>query len=128
MLLTTDAIVDASQVVEAPHFYKPAHQSIFAAIGKLFDAGQPIDVVTVTNQLHAEGHANIGTGDLMSLSAGTPAATNAEHYAEIVELARTITGCDAVLFYSALLRSPEMKRACWQDIQLAMAELGLPRR
>jgi len=25
-----------------------------------------------------------------------------------------------------LLRSPHMKRACWEDIQLAMAELGLP--
>ena len=25
-----------------------------------------------------------------------------------------------------LLRSPNMKKACWEDIQLAMAELGLP--
>ena len=24
-----------------------------------------------------------------------------------------------------LLRSPHMKKACWEDIQLAMAELGL---
>ena len=27
-----------------------------------------------------------------------------------------------------LLRSPGMKRACWEDIQLAMRELGLPPR
>ncbi len=25
-----------------------------------------------------------------------------------------------------LLRSPGMKKECWKDIQLAMAELGLP--
>ena len=36
------------------------------------------------------------------------AAIEAVHYAEITDLARTLSGCDAVLFYPALLRSPEM--------------------
>ena len=86
MLLTTDAIIDASQVVEASHFYKPVHQSIFAAIRSLYDRGEAVDVVTVSDELARAGvDPNVaGTGALMALSAGTPAATNAAHYARIV--------------------------------------------
>ncbi|MEM7093184.1 MAG: replicative DNA helicase [Actinomycetota bacterium] len=86
MLLTTDAIVDASQIVDASHFYKPVHQSIFAAVRSLYDRGEAVDVVTVSDELARAGvDASVaGTGALMSLSAGTPAATNASHYARIV--------------------------------------------
>ena len=86
MLLTTDAIVDASQIVEAAHFYKPVHQSIFEAIRLLYERGEAVDVITVNDELKRAGvdDAIVGTGALMSLSAGTPAATNATHYARIV--------------------------------------------
>ena len=86
MLLTTDAIIDASQIVEAEHFYKPAHQSIYRAITALYGRGDAIDVITVNDELTRAGiDQNVaGTGALMSLSAGTPAATNASHYARIV--------------------------------------------
>ena len=86
MLLTTDAIIDASQIVEAEHFYKPVHQSIYRAIAALYSRGDAIDVVTVNDELIRAGvdQSAAGTGALMSLSAGTPAATNATHYARIV--------------------------------------------
>jgi len=86
MLLTKDAIVDASQIVEASHFYKPVHQSIFTAIRSLYEQGQAVDVVTVNDELKRAGVDDSvgGTGALMALSAGTPAATNASHYARIV--------------------------------------------
>jgi len=86
MLLTTDAITDATQIVDAHHFYVPAHQTIFAAITSLHSSGQPVDVVTVNDELKRQGVNDGvgGTGALMSLSAGTPAATNASHYARIV--------------------------------------------
>ncbi len=86
MLLTKDAIVDASQILDASHFYKPAHQSIFEAIRALFDRSEPVDVVTVSDELLRAGldESVADTGKLMSLSAATPAATNAAHYARIV--------------------------------------------
>ena len=86
MLLTTDAIIDAVQVVEAPHFYKPAHQAIFSAIRSLYDRAEPVDIITVSEELNRAGvDSSIGgTGALMALSAGTPAATNATQYAKIV--------------------------------------------
>jgi len=86
MLLTVDAIIDASQIVEAAHFYKPVHQSIFDAITSLYGRGEAVDVITVNDELTRAGvdDSVAGTGALMSLSAGTPAATNASHYARIV--------------------------------------------
>ena len=86
MLLTIDAIIDATQIVEAAHFYKPVHQSIFSAITALYGRGEAVDVITVNDELKRAGldDSVAGTGALMSLSAGTPAATNASHYARIV--------------------------------------------
>jgi len=86
MLLTVDAIIDATQIVEAAHFYKPVHQSIFDAITSLYGRGEAVDVITVNDELKRAGVDDTvaGTGALMSLSAGTPAATNASHYARIV--------------------------------------------
>jgi len=86
MLLTTDAISDASQLVDAAHFYKPVHQSIYEAIRNLYERGEAVDVVTVNDELVRAGvdQSVVGTGTLMSLSAGTPSATNASHYARIV--------------------------------------------
>ncbi|PBC71531.1 replicative DNA helicase [Streptomyces sp. TLI_235] len=36
-------------------FYRPAHATIYAAYGALLEAGQPIDPITVTNRLQAQG-------------------------------------------------------------------------
>ena len=86
MLLTVDAIIDATEIVEAAHFYKPVHQSIFSAITSLYSQGEAVDVITVNDELKRAGidDSVASTGALMSLSAGTPAATNASHYARIV--------------------------------------------
>ncbi len=86
MLLTKDAIVDASQIVDSGHFYKPLHQAVFESVRSLYDRGEPVDVITVSDELKRAGHdENVaGTGMLMALSAGTPAASNATQYARIV--------------------------------------------
>jgi replicative DNA helicase len=86
MLLTKDAIVDGSQIVEAAHFYKPVHQAIFEAIRRLYEQGEAVDIITVNDELKRAGidDSVAGTGALMALSAATPAATNASQYARIV--------------------------------------------
>ncbi len=86
MLLSKDAIADAIEVVEAADFYKPAHQHVFEAITSLYGTGEPADTVTVAADLERAGLlAGIGGGGaLVSLQAGTPAATNAGRYARIV--------------------------------------------
>src|SRR5690606_32437564 len=68
-------------------FYKPAHAHIFEAISTLYSAGEPVDPVTVAEELkRAELLDAIGGPSvLLSIQARTPAVSNAAHYAKIVE-------------------------------------------
>lgn len=55
MLLSKQAIADALEVVRTDDFYVPKHAVIFDAIMVLYSAGEPTDVVTVTDRLIKSG-------------------------------------------------------------------------
>jgi replicative DNA helicase len=87
MLLSADAASAALEVCTPGDFYKPAHGHIFGAIQKLTERGEPIDAVTVTDELKRSGLLE-AVGDpsvFISLQANTPSIANARHYAAIVE-------------------------------------------
>ncbi len=87
MLLSGDAASVAMEKCSAGDFYKPAHGHIFAAIQSLFERGEPIDAVTVADELRRSQMLEV-VGDpamLVSLQANTPSIANAGHYATIVE-------------------------------------------
>jgi replicative DNA helicase len=87
MLLSSDAVVAAIETCNAGDFYKPAHGHIFSAVVSLFEAGEPVDAVTVADELRRRGLID-QVGDptlLVSLQANTPSLANAGHYAHIVE-------------------------------------------
>jgi replicative DNA helicase len=87
MLLSRDAISVASELLAADDFYKPAHAHVFDAITSLTSAGEPADPVTVADELRRAGvlEAVGGAALLVELQAGTPATSNAAHYAKIIE-------------------------------------------
>jgi replicative DNA helicase len=87
MMLEPEAIAAAAGVVRADDFYKPAHSHIFDAIHALYAAGQPVDPVTVADELRRNGLLDTVGGHhvLVDVMASTPATTNAAGYARIVE-------------------------------------------
>ncbi|MGH8974284.1 MAG: replicative DNA helicase [Acidimicrobiia bacterium] len=88
MLLSKDAIAAALEApVRSEDFYKPVHGHLFEAIQSLYTAGQPVDPVTVAEELRRADLLDAvgGKGAVLSIMAGTPAAANAAHYARIVE-------------------------------------------
>ncbi len=87
MLLSKDAIASAVETVSPEDFYKPAHGHLFEAIQTLYGRGEPVDPVTVAEELR---RANLlealgGKQAILRIQVGTPAAANAAHYARIVE-------------------------------------------
>src|SRR5580658_8057457 len=87
MLLSSDATAAAIEICSAADFYKPAHGHIFSAIVALFERGEPVDAVTVTDELRRSTLLE-SIGDpalLVTLQANTPSIANAVHYARIVE-------------------------------------------
>jgi replicative DNA helicase len=87
MMLEPEAIAAAAGVVRADDFYKPAHSHIFDAVHALYAGGQPVDPVTVADELRRNGLLETVGGHqvLVDVMASTPATTNAAGYARIVE-------------------------------------------
>jgi replicative DNA helicase len=87
MLLSRDAIATAMEICQPDDFYKSSHGHIFSAITSLFSHGEPVDWVTVTEELRRRGLLEtIGDPSVfVTLQANTPSIGNAEHYARIIE-------------------------------------------
>ncbi|MCX6513043.1 MAG: replicative DNA helicase [Actinobacteria bacterium] len=92
MLLSADSTSMALEMLAVDDFYKPAHSHIFQAISLLHDRGEPVDAVTVTNELKSMGlfEAVGDPGLLVTLQSSTPSAAHAHYYAEIVEKHATL--------------------------------------
>ncbi len=68
-------------------FYRQRHRIIFAAIHSLHARGEPVDALTVTEQLTSLGELTEAGGKefVSSLASTVPVAGNADHYARIVK-------------------------------------------
>lgn len=86
MLLDPSSIERAARMVRVEHFFRPAHQRIFACVLDMFRTGKPVDMVTLNAQLRAKDWLeSVGGMDYpISLVNGTPGSANLEHYAGIV--------------------------------------------
>ena len=86
MLLSKDAVAEATETVAAEDFYKPAHAQLFAVIQALYARGEPVDPVTVADALRRDGALDRfgGKQTILRIQAATPAAANAGWYARIV--------------------------------------------
>jgi replicative DNA helicase len=87
MMLSREAITAAVEAhIETGDFYKPAHGVVFEAALSLHARGEPIDPVTVAEELRRSGHLEAlgGSPALLRIQAATPASANSAHYAQIV--------------------------------------------
>ena len=87
MMLSRDAITAAVEArVYESDFYKPAHAHIYNAVMALYSQGEPVDPVTIAEELRRADllEALGGRQKLVSIQANTPASSNAGHYAGIV--------------------------------------------
>jgi len=92
MLLDREAIVVAADILQGEDFYREAHTQIFEAILTLYDRGEAVDLVTVTDMLEREGVLDKvgGASEISALANAVPSAANIEHYARIVEQKSTL--------------------------------------
>jgi replicative DNA helicase len=85
-MLAPNVIPGLSEIVRPQYFYRQSHQRIFQAIESLFSRGEPVDPITVAEELSNQAALELvgGRAYIHSLVSAVPAATNARHYAEIV--------------------------------------------
>lgn len=86
ILIDSDAIVKIADIVSADDFFDPRHKHIYEAVARLYERREPIDVLTLADQLKNTGVLDIigGAAYLTELTNFVPTATHVEQYAEIV--------------------------------------------
>lgn len=87
MLLDKDVIPGILEILKSEDFYRDGHREIFEAITDLFDRGEAIDLITVSDELKQRGSLDAvgGLEYLTDMATGVPTTANARHYAKIVE-------------------------------------------
>jgi replicative DNA helicase len=72
--------------LKAEDFYRERHRLVYSAMLGLYEASEPIDVLTVTERLRSSGQLEQAGGEagIDSLAAAVPAAGHARQYARIV--------------------------------------------
>ncbi len=102
LMLERDAYAMVCDLIKAESFYDPANQKIYAAINTLGINQQPIDMLTVTQQLRADGTLDEvgGPMHISELTANVASAAHIEYHARIVAqkylARRLITFCSQI--------------------------------
>ncbi len=103
MLLERAAIEKAAEILDKEDFYRDAHQTLFDAITALAQRDEPVDLITVQEELRNRDRLEAvgGLTYLTALFDTVPTAANVEYYAKIVQekaiLRRLITAAFAIL-------------------------------
>jgi len=87
ILIDENAVVQVVEDLRAEHFYSPQHGKIYEAILNLFERREPIDIVTVTDELKSMGALEEvgGSAYLAELSSLVPTSGHAAHYGRIIQ-------------------------------------------
>lgn len=103
MLLDKEAVAVAVDGLKPEDFYLDAHKEIFEAMVDIFDRGEPVDLVTVVEELRQRTTLDAvgGVSYITDLSMTVPSTANIKYYVAIVEeksiLRRLISACNEII-------------------------------
>lgn len=106
MMIDKAALEKGVDMLKSEDFYRDAHQIIFLSLMGLAEKGEPVDIVTVQEELRGAGKLDQvgGTEYLMALIDSVPTSANLEYYAKIVEekaiFRRLIDACSQIISWS----------------------------
>src|SRR5437667_4174692 len=94
MMLSPAAIGAVSEIVDAGDFYRESHGKIYRAALALYAKGEPVDAITLTDELDRRSELEFVGGQerVHELAALVPATSTAAHYAKIVHEMATLRG------------------------------------
>lgn len=86
MVIDKEAIFSAAELLVEEDFYSTAHQKIYSGIISLSEKGEPVDVVTLIDELQSNQCLEEvgGRSYLVSLANMVPTAANVQYHSQIV--------------------------------------------
>ncbi len=103
MILDKEAINTAIEKIHGDDFYRPANKEIFQAIISLFNKNEPVDLITLSEELKRRDMLENtgGVTYLADLSSSIATTANTKYYCEIVEeksiLRKLIGSCGDII-------------------------------
>ncbi len=86
MMIDKEAIAAASEILTSDDFYSDGHKEIYNAILSMYEQGEPVDLITLTETLRQRGTLEgIGAAYITELSMVVPSTANVKYYIRIVE-------------------------------------------
>lgn len=87
LMLDGKSIAQVGDLLRVDDFYKPAHAAVYAAILKLYERRQPIDLISVKSELTEMNELqNLGGSTFLTkLIESVPTAAHIQYYAKIVK-------------------------------------------
>ena len=85
-MIDNESLSDTIDSLQAEYFYKIEHQKIFTAIVNLFNHTQPVDILTVTEELKRMNELDFigGLSYISELTNNVSSASNTEFHARII--------------------------------------------
>ena len=86
LLIERDAIPKTIEILAPNSFYTSRHNKIYAVVLSLFERGNPVDLITATDELKRQGQLEEigGTYYLTELTSQVASAANVEYHARII--------------------------------------------
>ncbi len=86
MIIDREAIFSAAELLSEDDFYSTAHQKIYGSIISLSEKGEPVDLVTLSEELQRRQSLEEvgGRAYLVTLANAVPTAANIEYHSQIV--------------------------------------------
>lgn len=94
LLIDGEVMLEIADSLKPGDFYKPANAKVYSAIQRLYEQSQPIDILTVSEELERRGQIEEigGRAALADLCDRTPTTVHAKQYAKIVERKSMLRG------------------------------------
>ncbi|MBI4688279.1 MAG: replicative DNA helicase [Nitrospirae bacterium] len=87
IMLENEAVSTAAEVLSPDDFYRDAHKKIFQSMLDLFEKNEPVDLITLTEELTKKGHLEeIGGASYLSAVLNMiPTSANIKYHCKIVK-------------------------------------------
>jgi replicative DNA helicase len=114
MLIDKEAVPKVLELLDGTSFYSPIHQKFFVAMTALFEKGEPVDAVTLVEELRRRGDLNATEDPLYitDLSKDVSTSANVEYHARIV--------LEKALMRSLIVASTEVAARAYSDTEDAL--------
>jgi replicative DNA helicase len=111
VLIDNTLLLEIIEMVSPEDFYRSAHQRIFRAMIDLFEKNEPIDLITLSNNLKSKSLLEEigGAAYLANLIDAVPMAVNVHHYAKIVS--------EKAVLRRLIEKAGQISRRCFEDME-----------